>query len=182
MKSEFLKIFAYYRKLNYSLSDDSFKGEGYKITRVGLWASSRPVFVYYFFKKLSLANKGLFLDAGSGDGLVVAIASIFTRAMGIECDIELCKIACKAFRDIGISNANVFCGNYLDHKIWKADVIYLYPDKPINNLVKLLYLQKWQGELWIYGHHFPPEFAKLKTKLKKGKDFLTVYKINNCSF
>ncbi len=179
MKPEFAKIFEYYRRLHRTLSNDLFKGEGYKITKAGLWASSRPVFVYYFFKKLNLAKRGgLFLDAGSGDGLVVAIASTFTYAMGIECDKDLCIIAHNAFRHLGISRASILCGNYFDHKIWKADIIYLYPDKPINNLANLLYLKNWQGELWIYGHHFPPDCTTLKTKLKKGRDFLSVYKIN----
>lgn len=177
MKANFARIYEYYKQLHSRNGADNGGIEGYKSTEVGLWAYSRATFILYFFKKLSLNTKSLFLDAGAGDGLVVAVASLFTRAIGIERDFHLTQLAKRAFSELELQNASMVCANFLDQKIHTAEVVYIYPDKPFEKLTYLLNKHKWCGELWVYGPHIPSENIIKISRLKKGRDFLTVYKI-----
>lgn len=169
---EFRKIYKYYAEL-YKIHDEV----PYRSTSGGMWAVSRPVSIYYFFQKLNLQGRRLFIDAGSGDGVVVAVASIFTNAVGIEIDPELCTLAAQAYRTLDLANASVICGNYLTLNIYYADTIYIYPDKPFDPLADLLKSKNWSGELWVYGLHFPPRGWTLRATETAGRDRLCVYAI-----
>ena len=62
-----------------------------KSTAKGFWGYSIAEEVYELFKKIKLEQYKSFVDLGSGDGKVVLIASLFTKAIGIEIDEELVR-------------------------------------------------------------------------------------------
>jgi len=151
-------------------------GQGcYRLTPLGAWAASIPGHVYRFFRELHLEQQRLFIDLGSGDGLVACIAGLFTRAVGIEIDRQLCCRASRAIRELDLqARVAVICGDYRSHQVRRADCLYLYPDKPVADLEALL--AGWQGTLLVAGPHFPLQcFAPVK-RLTIGRDQLVAYR------
>lgn len=157
------------------------EGKGlYTHTRLGAWATSRATHVFYFFKKIDLGRYNLFLDLGSGDGVVTCIAGLFTRSAGIEVDEELCGIAQKAARDLGLGNSTSFIrADFLTQNITKADCLYIYPDKPFYALEDLL--SGWRGTLLVYGPHMPPKRMQPAATFACARERLTLY-LNPKSF
>jgi|WetSurSiteA1Bulk_404760.scaffolds.fasta_scaffold58325_1 hypothetical protein len=158
-----------YRRLDQS-------GEGcYRLTCLGAWAASIPKHVYHFFRELRLERHQLFVDLGSGDGLVACIAALFTRAVGIEIDRRLCHEARQAIEKLDLSErAAVVCGDYLTQRIQQADCLYIYPDKPLDDLERML--NDWPGWLLVAGPHFLMSSLVPVRKLTCGRDELVVYR------
>lgn len=171
----FADIYRYYAR-NYRKIAPNLKSP-YRPTPIGIWATSRPAFVFSFFKKLHLERTYLFIDLGSGDGIIVAIASLFTRAVGIERDPQLARLACRTLSDLYLDQACIVCADYRTQNIDLADVLYIYPDKPLSDLCNLLYHNEWGGNLWVYGPHFPPDHFIPTSVLTMGRDKLTVYRL-----
>jgi hypothetical protein len=71
-------------------------GESYKVTSVGLWACSLLEEILDLFEQLDLGRYRHLADLGSGDGRVVLVGSLFTRATGIEADAELVGVGRRA--------------------------------------------------------------------------------------
>jgi len=170
----FARIESYYRE-RYRRLDQS--GEGcYRLTGLGAWAASVPEHVYFFFQRFGLEHRQLIIDLGSGDGLVACIAGLFTRSVGIEIDRWLCHEARHAISTLGLGErVAVVCGDYLTQQIRLADCLYIYPDKPLNELENLL--SGWQGVLLVAGPHFPLHFCEPVQKLTSGRDELVVYRM-----
>ena len=168
----FAAIARYYRNFYKELERSGL--DPYRMTKLGAWATSRAAHVFFFFRTIELANCKLFLDLGSGDGIVSCIAGIFTRSVGIEIDADLCSIARNASCDLRLdTRVNFICGDYLDHKIDQADCLYLYPDKPFDRLAKKL--SKWKGTILIYGPHLPPQNFEPVRTLRCGKEQMVLY-------
>jgi hypothetical protein len=162
-----------YFKALYRASSDSGAGT-YRITSLGAWATSRSPHVFSFFKRIDLSRYDLFLDLGSGDGLVTCIAGLFTRSIGIEVDLDLCQAAQRAVRELKLEErVSIVCGNYLQLPIWKAGCLYHYPDKPMQEIEKLLI--NWKGALLVYGPHIPPRTLLPVSSLQCGRESLVIY-------
>ncbi len=79
-------------KQEYDAFYKSFLKKGkipYYETEKGVWGISVAEYLYEFFKQINLEKYKNFLDLGSGDGKVILIASLFTKATGIEYDKKL---------------------------------------------------------------------------------------------
>jgi hypothetical protein len=168
----FTTIVRYYRKFYEELEHS---GAGlYRHTKLGAWAASRAPHVFYFFRTINLAVYNLFIDLGSGDGIVTCIAGLFTRSLGIEIDADLCSMAQNAARTLSLNGRTDFvCGDYLAQRFDKADCLYLYPDKPFNRIAEKL--TNWQGAVLVYGPHFPPEALRPVRTLGCGKERMILY-------
>lgn len=143
-------------------------------TAKGIWASSSPDELFGFFCDCRLDKSSLLIDLGSGDGIVTCIAGLFTRAIGIEVDPGLCRVACRAVRDLRLKGrVGIICGDYREHKIWRADCLYIYPDKPVYELERML--NNWRGRLMIYGPHFPPRQMESLGSFRQGSERMTAY-------
>ena len=171
---QFSRIDSHYRERYQRLVQS---GEGcYRLTSLGAWAASVPEHVYYFFQQLGLERRQLLIDLGSGDGLVSCIAGLFTRSVGMEIDRWLCHVARQSISALGLDDrVAVICGDYLTQQIRRADCLYIYPDKPLNELENLL--SGWQGVLLVAGPHFPLHFCEPVQKLTSGRDELVVYRM-----
>lgn len=153
---------------------DEHTGGPYKMTSRGVWATSRPEALLVFFRHLGLERYGFFGDLGCGDGVAVCCAALFTRAVGIEADPELCRKALENAHALGLSRRTAFvCGDFLDFRLDPFDVLYIYPDKPLDPLIEKLY--GWSGIFLVYGPHFPPEGLRLLSGLTWQRESLSVY-------
>lgn len=168
----FAEIVRYYRKFYTELNNSG--AEPYRMTRLGAWAASRAPHVFYFFKICNLAQYRLFMDLGSGDGIVTCIAGLFTRSIGIEIDPQLTAIAGAAARCLGLEGRVEFvCGDHRDHRIDQADCLYLYPDKPFDALADRL--GGWGGTVIVYGPHFRPESLPRILTRRCGREQIVLY-------
>lgn len=147
----------------------------YRLTAKGAWAYSGIDALHDFFLQLDLHRYRCLVDLGSGDGIVVCLAGLFTRAVGIEIDSTLCSLAGQAARDLGLSGRVDFIrSNFTGQKICSADCLYVYPDKPIYGIESLL--GGWQGDLLVYGPHFAPARMKAVHRLQAGTERMVVYR------
>lgn len=153
--------------------DEADEACGYRFTPLGAWASSRAPHVFAFFRKVRLERYRLFLDLGSGDGLVTCIAGLFTRAVGIEIDRDLCRTAREAARHLLLEKVDFVCGDYLSMRIARADCLYVYPDKPLGRIEEQL--SGWGGTLLVYGPHFPLKHFPPVQHLRCARERMTVY-------
>jgi hypothetical protein len=133
-------------------------------TDKGIFGTSRMRAVYEFFKKIKLEKYKNFLDLGSGDGRIVLIASLFTKATGIEFDLKLHRKAEEIKRRLGL-DCTFIKGDYMQQDISQYDIIFINPDKGfiwgLDNKLSL----ELKGELYVYNEVFQPN------ALKKGKKF-----------
>lgn len=172
------RITEYYRKLHQPGTNP--ETSLYRLTPLGAWAGSRAEHVHYFFKTIKVDRFRLFLDLGSGDGLVTCIAGLYTRAVGIEVDLELVRLAQRASEDLDLRDRVGFvCGDYRQMRICNADCLYIYPDKPLGPIEALL--EGWAGQLLVYGPHFPPKSLLPTLSLKCGSERLKVYERLLCT-
>jgi hypothetical protein len=127
----------------------------YKMTPLGMWACSDAREVHDLFTQLGLENYRHLADLGSGDGRAVLLASLFTQATGIEADGELVEAARGMAQALGLARAQFIQGDCREADLAPYDLLFLYPDKPLDWLEKRLPLD-WQGRLLVYGPHFQP--------------------------
>lgn len=163
-KKEFLKI-----KQEYNDYYQSFiKNCKYPLrdTAKGLWGTVSLDNVFEFFKRIRLQKYKTFMDLGSGDGCVVAIASLFTDAYGIEYDKELIDTSKKIFKKLNINTSRVKKGDYLKKDLSSYDIFFIFPDNSFSKgLEKKLHKDmKRNARLFIYNNiHTPLLMKKRKT-------------------
>lgn len=146
----------------------------YRMTALGAWATSRAKHLFHFFKELPLSRFRLFLDLGSGDGIAVCTAALFTRAAGIEIDSGLCREAAESARKLDLAHRTTFIqGDLFSQNIAAADCLFIYPDKPVQPILKRL--SGRSRTLLVYGPHLPPEGLSPVRILTCGNERLTVY-------
>lgn len=168
----FLALRRYYRTLHEARERSGQRL--YRDTSLGAWASSRPEHIHYFFRRIDLARFRLFVDLGCGDGIVACIASLFTRAVGIEIDPELCRTAREASVDLGLQDRLDFiCADFSGQNVTRADCLFIYPDKPIGRLEEIL--GKWRGTLLVYGPHLPASRLRPLQRVSCGRERLLLY-------
>tara|TARA_Y100000310_G_scaffold308410_1_gene351480 strand:+ start:1013 stop:1531 length:519 start_codon:yes stop_codon:yes gene_type:complete len=93
----------------------------------GFWGISVCEEVFELFKKLRLRYYNNFLDLGSGDGRVAAIASLFTNATGIESDKELYEKGLKIKNKLKL-DCDFINKNFYEQNISKFDIVFCFPD------------------------------------------------------
>jgi protein-L-isoaspartate O-methyltransferase len=143
-------------------------------TEVGIWGISAADNVFNFFKKIKLNKYKNFLDLGSGDGKVVLIASLFTKATGIEYDKELHDKAVEIREKLNLS-ANLIQGDFLDYDWSKYDIIFINPDKGFHKGTEDKLLKELNGKLFVYNFVFEPRFLKKGKKYWFNETPVTVY-------
>ncbi len=106
--------------------------------------------------------------------MACCIAGLFTRAIGIESDLHLVSEAGRAAEDLKLQGRVGFiCADFSTQSIQQADCLYIYPDKPLDGLERVL--ESWGGTLLVYGPHFPPKLFVRVKKLRLGMETLSVY-------
>lgn len=143
-------------------------------TEVGIWGISVSDNVFNLFKKINLQKYKNFLDLGSGDGKVVLIASLFTKATGIEFDKELYEKSIEIRDKLGLK-ADFIKGNFLDYDWNKYDIIFINPDKGFHKGTEEKLLRELNGKLFVYNFVFEPLLLKKGKKYWFNETPVTVY-------
>jgi len=137
--------------------------EPYKMTPAGMWACSKSEEVYELLGQLDLGIYRRFADLGSGDGRAVLIASLFLPATGIEADPGLVEASQDMAQGLGLERVEFLCADCRQVDLAPYDLLFVYPDKPLDWLVKML-PDNWRGHLLVYGPYFQPAgLTHLKT-------------------
>ncbi|MCB2189960.1 MAG: hypothetical protein KQI62_00250 [Deltaproteobacteria bacterium] len=149
--------------------------EPYKMTPAGMWACSKSEEVYDLLEQVDLGGCSHFADLGSGDGRAVLIASLFMRATGIEVDPGLVQASRAMAESLGLNRAEFVCADCRKVDLTPFDLLFLYPDKPLNWLEEIL-PDGWKGRLLVYGPYFQPtEFTHINT-IYAGKTMCTLWR------
>ena len=158
---KFWQIKQEYERFEQELKDTG-KGLVYR-TEKGIYGTTNLDSIYAFFKEIGLQNFNHFLDLGCGDGRVVLVASLFTRATGIEFTKELIDIAEVIKKKLSL-NAEFITADYTQHNISKYDIIFMNPDHEFQDMDDKL-KSELKGPLFVYNEIFAPN------RLKKGKKY-----------
>lgn len=130
-------------------------------TRVGFWGASVTSEIFRLFHQVGLKDYSHFLDLGSGDGRVVMIASLFTRASGIEFDGYLHSVA--EYMKTQLANiphterTRFIQGNFYHYSLRDYDMIFINPDQPLDKGLERKLLDEMNGTLLVAGHHYHPK-------------------------
>lgn len=144
-----------------------------KDTGVGFWAISYMDDLWFLFEKIGLSKYKSFVDLGSGDGRVAVIASLFTKAAGIEYDTELHEKAEEIKKKVG-SSATLLHKNYMSYDLRGHDIVFLNPDQRLHTIEPKLQ-SELRGPLVLYGPDFHPQGLKKVKKFMCHSSPVTIY-------
>ena len=159
---------AYYKEL---LSKGRFP---MKETPLGFWGYSLGDEIVELFTILNLGQYTHFLDLGSGDGKVVNLAALFTKATGIEADKELIEKSNAVKQKFGLSKASFVLGDFMQHDLSQYDILFIYPDKRMHEIEEKL-IKEMKGILIFQGLHFHPLRLKKVKEFYAGTNLITIY-------
>lgn len=135
----------------------------YGDTSHGTWGKAIIEEVYELFNKIGLDKYSSFLDLGSGDGCVCAVASLFTKSTGIEGDVKLYQDSVRLCDGLNVDLIN---DDYSDFDLSRFDVIFIFPDVPFFRGLDAK-LKDYKGIVIVYGDYFLPANMNLIQDLRK---------------
>lgn len=133
-----------------------------KDTGAGTYTAAACSTIHDLFKKIGLGRYRNFCDLGSGDGRVVAVASTFTMATGIEHDSELIRASTGMVERLDLSHCRFIEGDYLLEDLDRFDVLFINPDAPLYKLEKKLRSTGYKGKLIVFNPLYEPMNMKKK--------------------
>lgn len=146
----------------------------YGDTSHGIWGKSIIEEVYELFKQIKLGRYASFLDLGSGDGCVCAVASLFTKSTGIEGDAKLYKDSVNICNELGL-DMDFINDDYSNFDLSKFDIIFIFPDIPFFRKLDGM-LKGYKGKVIVYGDYFLPSNMNLIKDLRKSGINALLYK------
>lgn len=131
-------------------------------TEFGFWGTTNMNDAYDLFTRIRLGWFNRFVDLGCGDGRVVAIASLFTKAVGIEGEEGLVKKGQEVFKEVGLSEkmALLKCKDYHEEELSKYDIIFMFPDNRYDAVILGKLLSEFKGYLFVYNRVHSPSGIK----------------------
>ncbi|MBI2136670.1 hypothetical protein HYU06_06380 [Candidatus Woesearchaeota archaeon] len=142
-------------------------------TSAGIWGYASASICFEFFRQINLGKYKNLIDLGSGDGKVVAIASLFTNSVGIEADKELFEDSIK-IKDKLVKNnvieqkrCKLINDDFMkqEYDLSEYDLIFINPDKLFTLEFEQKLIKELTGTLYIYNSIFAPKM------LRKGKTY-----------
>ena len=131
----------------------------------GVWAPSIAKEVYKIIERVGDKNK-VFLDLGSGDGLVVMISSLFFKeAIGVEIDREFFSISKKMNEKLGFPNVRLVYDDFFNLNFTDYDVMYIAPDREFSLRFENKIEREFNGLLIVYSSIFQPKSLKLVNEM-----------------
>ncbi|MBN1156339.1 hypothetical protein JXA85_01890 [Candidatus Woesearchaeota archaeon] len=154
----------------------------YRDTKIGVWGPSVTDEVFEIFKKIRLNRFKSFIDLGSGDGKVTLIASLFTKAEGVEFDPWLFNVSkniqSKLSHIPGIKDAVFHNKDFMKHHLDNYSVVFIAPDKPLHRGIENKIREELNGKLIHYGHHFHPEHMERELAFHVNGTLVSIYSNN----
>lgn len=151
------------------------EGKSQRRTGRGYWAMSDPLQLFELFRKLNLQEHKSFVDLGSGDGVVVAVASLFTKAAGIESDERLHRDAEEIRQRLGM-DFTLKNMDYLEEDLSRYDFIFINPDNYFHKLEKRL-VEGFKGKIVIVENIFRPLTLRPERSVSVMGTSYSIYKI-----
>ena len=105
--------------------------------------------MYELFNKINLHKRSSLLDLGSGDGRVVLLASLFTKAAGYEANKYLVNIGKRVRKKFDLS-ASLRREDFMKADFSNYDVLFIYPDKDYNERLLRKIKGEFKGILIVY--------------------------------
>ena len=121
-----------------------------RTTPAGLFLPSPLTDIHLLFDRVDLGGYKRLADLGSGDGRVVLLASLYTRAVGLEADPALVASARAQGLSLGIRGAAFRVADFMKDDLSEFDLLFIYPDKPLTALSRRL-RESYRGRLLVYG-------------------------------
>ena len=131
--------------------------------------------IFNLFKHIRLDRYKNFIDLGSGDGRVVLIASLFTKAAGIEVDPGLHAIAEENKSKLFAKRAEFFNKDFLNHDLNSYDLVFINPDKPFHRGLEDKLLKELNGHLLVFGPFFLPQNLKHYAGFFINRNYCSIY-------
>jgi 16S rRNA G1207 methylase RsmC len=135
-------------------------------TQKGVFGPSHLDDTNEVFNDLNLKQFKSFLDLGSGDGRITLLASLYTKASGVEHDKDLHERSIYLMKNLRL-RANFIRDDFLKIDLSKYDVLFIHPDKPFKEGLGKKIRTEFKGLLIVYSALYLP----LHFKLKKSYDF-----------
>ncbi len=132
-------------------------------TTHGFWGTTNLHDAWLLFRKISLEGRRGFLDLGCGDGRIVAVASLFTDARGVEGDADLVREARAMFRKLGLDPALIQHGAYEEASLEAVDTLFAFPDKELSAALLQRLDEEFRGTLYLYTDTYPLPRPKGRT-------------------
>jgi hypothetical protein len=146
-----------------------------KDTGIGFWAISIVDDLFELFNKINLKSYNHLIDLGSGDGRVVSVAQIFTKASGIEYDKELYNDSLDIIKKNNLKST-IYNEDYMNHSLKNYDIIFINPDKNIIEIEAKI-KSEFKGTLIVYGDNFLPYTLKKKESFIANSTNVHVYEL-----
>jgi hypothetical protein len=145
-----------------------------RVTPAGFWAPTSAEAVRSLFQEIGLSKYPSFVDLGSGDGVVTAVASLFTESYGIESDERLHSKSAEIKEKLDLK-CDFLHADFLSCDLSAYSVIFISPDDYFYKLERKLQ-KEMKGILVVAGNLYVPLNMKLKKEIEvQGRKFL-VYK------
>jgi hypothetical protein len=128
-------------------------------TGIGFWGCSSPDAVHDLFEELAPARSQKFMDLGSGDGVVAAIAGLFMDSTGVEFDRDLHAVACSIKARLGLKH-RLLNQDFSRIDISGYDIVYVNPDKGFSRGLEKKLLRELTGTLIVHNDIFQPDFLE----------------------
>ena len=168
MISQFNEIKKRYQEIYGVLLGEMLEGKN-------LFINANEDDVFELFKRIGLHKHKNFLDLGSGYGNVTLIASLFTRATGIEKNKKLFEKSLKIRNELRLG-AKFINSDFLKEDLSKYDVVFINPDKTFYELEKKL-VEEFKGKLIVYGNIYKPLQLKPDKEIGIGGTPISIYTI-----
>jgi 16S rRNA G966 N2-methylase RsmD len=139
-------------------NDTRLGNRPYFDTDKGIWGPASINDCKELFEKINLDQYQHFLDLGSGDGRIVAIAALHTQATGVEFDKNLHELALDMKKRLGNpDNLHFINDDFHNIDLSKYDCIFAFYDKPFTPKIELKLKQEFEGDLYLYQNIFRPK-------------------------
>jgi SAM-dependent methyltransferase len=125
--------------LEYLVSEFPYHKDSSHSTSAGVWAPSDLKVLFNAFKRIGLGPHHSFLDAGSGDGRVAFLASLFcNNVVGIESDPVMHFISMRKLEKNPLFKhvVKIIKDDYLQHDFSMYDVVFSYPDGEVSEQMR----------------------------------------------
>ena len=146
-------------KAHYKMLDDDGLRRGelpMGETTHGFWGTTNMNDAWLLFRRIGLERFTRFVDLGTGDGRIVAIASLFTHAVGIEGDEDLVRKGKDAWEHLGLRDAELKLQDFYDEPLGAYDIAFMFPDKAFDARLVGKLLEEFHGHLLLYNDIYLP--------------------------
>lgn len=151
--------------VSYFVAFDECEGNKVHDTKKGIFGTTDISLFAEFCEQINLASKKCFVDLGSGDGRLVLLASLYTKAIGIEFDTDLVQKSVAHQQELfgrgcDVSSAIFLEQDYETFDYSECDVLFSFADHFFTPEFLEKLKKEFTGTLYVFQGVFLPEGLK----------------------